>query len=456
MLGLGLFAVLLLAWLAPERLPYLVAALLGAGVLVVLFRHDLLNLCVLIGSFALVSDFEAGFQIEEVLYGLYFFAYVGYWYASRLIFYRDTIVHRFEERVLVFFLIGASLALPTLTLLFGGSLRAGLSEWIALMLLALYFPIKEALSGYRNGPVALIVTLGWVGTYASVRNVLQYRRIISDMEFAWQVMNGRVVTNEMLLLLTAMGALVFLVATNRWRSRVVMTGLLMVYMGSLILTQSRSYWLAFLLGSAMVFLVAEAAYRRRMLVAGTTGGLLLFLAALVLFGDTVLLIGTGLLERFATIGSAATADLSVVNRFAETSAVWDEIIHNPVLGYGPGVSFQYFSLIEDRSEVRTFIHNGYAGIWYKYGLWGLLSALTVWLTMMWRGLQTYRMWEAPLVSRLSGLIAAACLCAFLFSTAFANPFHLRHTVFVLAVLFGLAGGSYHRVTSSPQPTGIPS
>lgn len=435
----GIVVVLSTAWFAPDLiilLPALPAAVLAA---VVLNRYPLANLCVLLLGFIIISDYQEGIQVTEALYGLYYMSFIAYWLVTRLFFYRDPVLRPIESKAVFLFLIGITASIP-ITVVFGGSLRLVLSEWTALVMLGLYFPIREACVRFRNALPVILAAVLLIVVFIAIRNLTNYQSIIVAATQAWQVTKGRLVVNDSILMVGSLGSLVYLIHA---RAKAVQAALVMsflVALPALVLTQSRAFWLAFTFGCIILFLIAEPPERRRLLVAGTLGAAIATAIGLFFFGDIVELIFAGLLDRFASLRSAATTDISLVNRFRETAVVFDHIKWNPVLGHGMGVRYAFFDLSFMSTRYDSFIHNGFVSLWFKFGLWGLALMVVFWIVSVRRGVEAF--WRSgPRLARVTGLAAALCLLVYLLPANTSNPFFLDDATFIIAVLTGLACGA---------------
>ena len=214
--------------------------------------------------------------------------------------------------------------------------------------------------------------------------------------------------------------------------------------GGLLLTQSRGYWLAFLLGTLVMFFLVEARYRRRMLLLAGLGLAALIGIGFAFFGAYMDLLLGGLLDRLASVGSAASTDVSLINRFREAKTVMSHVVKNPVLGYGMGVPYSFYDIAHQATDYDAFVHNGYVSLWYKFGLWGLGLMLFFWAGTIRRGVQAFLMKQGTLWMRLCGLASTLSLIAFTLSTLTSNPFFLKDSLFIFSIAAGLAGGAYQR------------
>ncbi len=445
-LAVGLMLILWIAWSAPDIASFLPIVFVALPIVWFLFQRPLLNLFVVLAGFILIAGYEEGFQVTEILYGLYFLGFLGHWFFKRLLLYQEPVFTKPEERVLILFLILVSLSFP-LTVLFGGSMKEFMSEWLSLSLLAFYFPIKEAIERHEKGLYVILGVVAWVGMFVLIRNVLKFQDIVSGAEYGWQIARGRAVTNESLLLVPAIFSLAGVIFQTKWLPRLTLAALFLLFLAGVILTQSRGYWMAFLAGAIIMILLTPRRQKLTLLGMGAVTIVGVVGVGLIFFGDTVLLLVYGVAERFLSIMTATTQDISLVNRFKETSAVWESVRLNPILGYGMGVSYRVQDIILDITVVKAFVHNGYIALWYKFGIWGLGLMLFFLGSVVRNAVLAFRTEQETIVIRVACLAAAASFCALFLSAITSNPFYINDTMFIYAVLAGISGGCWSLVQS---------
>ncbi len=438
-LVLSLLIVVFLAWKIPDALPFFPILPLGAVLVWYLFRHPLLNLAVVLASFVLIADFEEGIQPTEVLYGLYYLGFLAHWFITRLFLYGERIFERREDRILMLFLVLMSLSFP-ITLLYGGTMRMIMGEWLSLSMLAFYWPVREAIERYPRALYTMTGVIFWIGLFVLARNIFNYQDIIAKAAYAWQVTKGRAVTNEGLLMVPAFFALSYFLFAEKKNTLLYSLGVFLAYLGGLILTQSRGYWVAFFVGGLLLFYLVPSRTRVRFVSAAILSSAGILSLAMIFFGDYVMLIVTGLLNRVVSIGSAATRDLSLVNRLLESSAVLSHIATNPILGHGMGVTYRFYDITFEFSHEKSFIHNGYLALWFKFGIWGLGMLLYFFGAVIRRSVRIFRSEMLPREARVAGLAIAGSFIAFSVSANTSNPFYINDTMFIFAVLAGIAGG----------------
>lgn len=446
---IGTFAVatlilFFLAWKLQPVLPFYPLVLLAIPATVYLFRHPFLNLAVALGLFVIVSGNTEGIQATEILYGLYYMAFLAHWFATRLIANRERIFGRPEDTAAFAFLVLATLWIP-LTFVFGGDVRSMLSEWTALLFIGFYFPIKEACARYENGIQVVVGLLLWIALFAAVRNVFMYRAALADAEYAWQIVSGRVWMNDTLLMVTSIVAATLLIYVQKAWLRVALGGIFLVVFLGLLLTQSRTMWVAFGLGCLLVFVFADRDRKKFLLAVGAGVLAVTVVIGFVFFSEYIDLIFLALVDRFASLGDAFTSDLSLINRVQESEAVLEKVVRNPVIGHGMGVPFRFHDLTHMGTVERTFIHNGYVSLWYKFGLLGLGFVLFFWLRSVWNGRTAFRKSTIASIPATVGLATAVALACMIITANTSNPFYLGDTTMTFGILTGLAAGARERV-----------
>lgn len=443
LLSVSLGAVLLVATqAAPEYALLIPAALFGSVGAYFALRHEVARVVVMIALSVLVLRPQEGFNVGDLVFVGYYGLFVLTWFLPRFRHY-DEHLRRPEDIALALFLVMAAASLAT-TLLFGGKLSAAFSELVTLSVFSLYFPIRDVCARYRNGVIYMTGALLIVVGFASVRNLLQYQEVVLAAEHVWQFTRARVWVNDSLMMAGSVIAMVFtLFAHKRWLS----SGFALLFGASfiaLVMTQSRGFWVAFLLAVVFVFVFVGKREKVRLVVSGVAVAGLSSLVAVLFLSDVLPLIVSGLSERFGSLGTATSEDLSLVNRFQESRAVLGQILMNPVLGYGMGVPFHFHDITWDATMRGTFIHSGYLSLWYRFGLFGLVFILFFWGRSLWAGLSSFRMTSARMSLRAPGLAMSAVLFAYILPAQTSNPFVLIDSILLFTVLSAIAVGARTR------------
>ncbi len=435
----GICSILFLATVDTTLVLVVPAVLIVVAVAVFLLRRPLINVFVLIASLFFTSGYSEGISAIELLHGSYVLAFLGVWFADRLL-TSQSIVRFPAERAFLTFLLVLPFTL-VLTVLFDGSLREYAGELFAMAHFALYFPIRDTCSRSVRGSNVVLAGFLVLTTLIALRNGFEYVDKLLQATLSWQVERARVIENDGVLMtatlfFTAIGAMA---PTRRWRvaglAGAFVTGL------GLVITQSRAFWVTFFVGLVLMLILLPAADRKRFLRTAALGFVALVgLALATLNADQVLIIG-GLLNRFASLGSAVSSDLSLINRFFESRAVWSQIAQNPVVGHGAGVGYLFFDITRHATDTDSFVHNAYLGLWYKWGLWGLTLVVFFWASTVVSGLRALGDVTLPQWRRigLTGAVVAAAVYSIPANTS--NPFILNDTIFLFALLWGVIRGN---------------
>ena len=439
-LGLCLLILLFVVWTAPHLTPFFPLAILGGVGFWYLLRNPLLHLSLVIASFALVADFEEGIDVWEVLFGLFYASYLGIWFFRRVFLQREKLLESTIDRLVV-----AILLLVTVHVfvgwLWGAAIANALREWQSWTMIAFYFPVKDACRRYPNGTKAILTVIVAAALFVTVRNVIQLKSFVSSAGEIWQITKkGRIIANEIILVSGSLVALALVTHFRRLRSLAPTSLLLITFLLGLILTQSRGYWLGFAFGALAMEMLSDRAGRSRVaaISAVSLGVGLAFV--FFLFGDFATLLFAGLLDRVLSLAAGAS-DMSLVNRMLEISAAWQWIRVNPILGYGLGTEFSFFDLTISGTRTWAFIHNGYVGLLYKFGIPGTIVIMSFWIGSIVRGIRSIRVKGLDSWNMRGCLVAVGVLASLLVSGMTANPFFLSDTLLVFGVFGGLCASA---------------
>jgi len=276
--------------------------------------------------------------------------------------------------------------------------------------------------------------------YVTLRNMIWMRDLVSEAKVAWQItQKARVVTNEILLVVPASAMLAWTVHNQRWRTK---TLLILSFLGmilALVITQSRGFWLSFAFGSLVMLWFLRKRERTELITIGIAGILVSLVLVFLVFPDTAPLLFAGMFNRVLSLGTAVTRDVSLINRFLESIAVWDRIERNPVLGYGLGVPYQYFNITVSGTRDWSFIHNGYLGLWYRFGIFGTGLILALWLRGIYHSAQLARK-KIDTRHKMAVLASLAVLSSLLVSNLTSNAFFHMDSLFMFAIVIGMTEG----------------
>lgn len=270
----------------------------------------------------------------------------------------------------------------------GAATYTALGEVVFFLGVYTYFPLREGLKDDSFKKALSIIILLILG-FVLIRNFIYYRQILAQALLPWQAEGARVAANEIIVVIGCSLSLAAASLTKQRLLQVLYTGLFLIFMVSLVLTQSRGYWIAGFFSVITIFLVINKQGKKRMLIAAVVLSLLGFSIANIFFDDFLTLILSGLNDRLKSIGSGTT-DNSLQDRWLESKTVFNHIVKNPIAGYGFGAEFTRKKIFFDIFVRTSFIHNGYLGAFFKFGILGFVSFVSIWFILIKKSIQLYK------------------------------------------------------------------
>ncbi|GAB5537193.1 MAG: hypothetical protein Rubg2KO_34420 [Rubricoccaceae bacterium] len=387
---------------------------------------------------------DDGVDALEVVFGLALIGFLGAWYGTSLVGGTRTLRSTTDVATFLFIVVGGfgGLALGILT---NAPLSDMRSDLTCVLAFALFFPVREVCVRSKQGPRLIAGALIGLGVYASGVNAFRLYGALTGAIELYEVVDIRVATGEIQIIGALIVTALWLTSAPSGKARTVLFAIASFLLAGLILTKSRGAWLTTVGGLMVCGALAGGLIRRRLIVALLGGGLATVLAGLLTVGPQLALIGIGLLRRITSISTAATADISLLNRYAEAAATWDAILQSPILGSGWGAPVVRFDLIARYTAHSGFVHNGYLWLWHKVGIWGLLLLLFTLVGTLWQGARATRVASVPREHRALAAGATGAVVAYIVLAIPSNPYVVLDQMLVVAVTLGLASGIWVRV-----------
>ena len=441
LVGAGALAILVTGALVAtgSEMAWAVPGLVFALLTVAIWRPGALTtLGIVLGLQVFQLGGEEGLSAGEALAGLALVGYVVGWYAVTWAAGRHVVLSLFDVAAVTWG-VGGLLVAALLGPVFGADAYDYRADIIATLPFLLYLPVKDACVRHSRGPIVVASAIALLGLVATVQNGLMFRAVITGASEWWQIADARFSVGETSMTAGTLLSLAGVATVRSRRARLALIVTTGIFLGGLVLTKSRGFWVSNAFGILVMLLVAPPAARRRIGVYGTAGIGLLVVFALTFFGDQLTLIVVGTVNRLLSLMGAGS-DVSLLNRFAESAAAWERIRANPILGYGWGVQVTHYSVIGQGTRHWAFLHNGYLAIWLKTGLWGLGLVMTVWFGALVRGARAARTPGLSTTYRAAGLGCAAVIAAFTPVAGSSNPFSVLDQMLVVTLVLALGHG----------------
>ncbi|MGH2569528.1 MAG: O-antigen ligase family protein [Bacteroidota bacterium] len=366
--------------------------------------------------------------LTEVGFGVFFYGILLIWLARHFFIERNEISIVYGDWWLVAFIcIGLLSIIPAL--MFSNNLFLWLREYLVFMGLLFYFPLREAMKG-EKGRKILLSTFLVLALIIALRNIWEYKSRIALAAYVWELLGGRQGVHESLfMVMIIVGAAVWMFHAS---PRIRLTALAGVsfFSVALVMTFSRGYWVATLIGLAVLLWLGNQIERRRLLGISALVTVSSLVVLMIGFSDVFVDLVSTIVQRFSTAVSA-TEDRSFANRLVESAKVWELIQANPFVGYGLGAKFSYHHLLYGYAFEDSYIHNGYLYIWHKLGLPGLVVFLVAFLTKIVRGVKLSRIIESPI---RPWVLAATTTLLVMLLLSFTSPqFYSRDSVLIICL-----------------------
>ena len=248
----GLIATQLLILLASIEFPMEVfIVLIGLVGFYYLLKNTFAGLCAFILLHFLVIRSTEGINPGEILFGVYFFAFLAVWFFRKIFIARERILLDAIDYALAGFLLMCVFSIvPAL------AMRSDPFKWLRELLpflsLLFIFPMREQFNTQKRVKIVMLCFL-LLGAIVAINNLLLYREALSAITYFWEVASSRKHANEPLLMAIVIIAASFLISGRSFRGRIIALSLLLIFTGALAVTFSRGYWAAAFLG--LVFLL---------------------------------------------------------------------------------------------------------------------------------------------------------------------------------------------------------
>lgn len=410
-------------------LPYTAALALFIAALVWVFKRTERWIPVAILSHCLLFLQEAkGISALDILFSIIFFGGLIIWFVKKFT-EGESVIRDGYDLIFVFFLAYAFLGIFVATL-YGFSFFKGLREFLLFVPYLLYMPIREYIKGKRQVDIvvwSLLVVIVIVGA----TDIIKYRLNMTMAQYFWQVISGREAAFESLFM-----SGVILLATfysARQYNRIIVPITLGVTVVALAITFSRGYWIGAAIGISLLIAFFPSEARKRLLVLSSISLLASIAIVYILFPRIFTDILQGLVARLAATG---LGDVSLQNRFAESSAVLSLVAQSPIIGYGLGSLFSFYNLIFHETSTTWYIHNVYLFMMFKFGAVGTILFLIFYFRKISDAVKI-AIKHSYLFDRVIMISFASIMVVMLIISVTSPQFYDRASILILSVVWGI-------------------
>ncbi|MFQ5797954.1 MAG: O-antigen ligase family protein [Bacteroidota bacterium] len=377
----------------------------------------------------------------ELVFGIYFFSVLGFWFVRRKLFQEKPILEDTADLVFVVFLILCTFSLVP-AMLYKADPFKWLREYIVFVGFLLYFPIREYCREHNYTVVLLSFLV--LAAYVAISNLIEYKLATAVALYFWELVGYRQTVSEPLMMAIILVCTSLFLYAKSGSVKVLYLALVSFFGASLILTFSRGYWIAIVLGFLLIFFLVERSQKFRMFrYAAAFTGVASFLL-IFLFSDFAKFLFDAIFTRFLSAGNIAS-DPSVQNRLQESAAVVAHIASNPIVGSGLGTLFRYHNILLDYTYEGWYVHNAYLYLWFKVGLFGLITFMVAYLIRLRQNFQAFRKQQNP--ARRALLLGCFAILTAIIPLSITSPqFYTRDAVLIIAICWGIASAEYSKLS----------
>jgi O-antigen ligase len=322
----------------------------------------------------------------EIFFAIYFVAHFGYWFTTKIITRKEKeSLNNIDHFLTLFIFLCVLSIIPAI--LFGNDLFLWIREFTVMSLLLLYFPIKDQVKT-KTDVVIIASSFIILTLILALKDLINYKALILQATYFWQVGASRQVENEPLYLSMIIACIPFLFFTRNILFKLLISLLIILFITTLAITFSRGYWIALILGVLILFVLFKRQYKIHLLVYAILLIIILGLTFNLFFKDYSQIIITAVEQRFTMLQETYN-DLSIQNRIQEYTSIIKAILTQPIIGHGLGSTFSFHDTLNNYQVERNFTHNSYLYLFFKFGILGLLAFMAFYISIIFQAWKNY-------------------------------------------------------------------
>lgn len=347
-------------WLLP-------AAACGIGLIMLMFRSPKVWLGLfMIALPQFLTDTGEGLSVTEAVSGGLFTFAIIIWLAKRLTVDPRPLIEGWTDFLLLFFIIAAGANVVVARFnhveLFGWAV-----DWSYFLLMLYCFPLREEFGASERTFRQFLAISGVSAILMALYSGYIFRqKMAENMIYAYQITASRSATLGPVFLLVICIAIV-LIFHVRWRTKAFTFLVLVVNLGALVLTFTRTLWVFVFLSTFVAMLFLRWSQNVRII---STSVLLGFVAVTAFYTINPKIADVALRlvkHRFTSSTQLSGGDRSFETRLIEVNNAWRKVKQAPLGGNGLRAKFVTWAPIEQWHNATAFVHIGYVGLIHKLG-----------------------------------------------------------------------------------------
>jgi len=433
------------------------AIALGIGLLVAMVKWPKVWLGTVILSLPVfLFDSGKGFSASEMVLGVFIIGSVMAWIVMKISAGLKLVTWWGDFLIFLFLFLSAFNVV--IALLNDVELVGWLSEWSLFFLMLYYFPLREYFGKDERSLKQLLVLLAISTVLMAAYTAWHYKmRSGGGMVYAYQILASR---SRLFAPAFVMGLVVGIAAmfhTRSWKVRAPLFLLIMINLGGLLQSFTRSLWVVF--AASVVMMMFYLTWRQNIVLAVTSVMILIagYLAADA-WNPRITAIAMRIIEsRIESSTQLTGGDYSFETRLIEADAAEQYIKMYPLGGNGLRAPLLSWGPIEQFTWKKSFIHIGYISLMFKLGIPLTLVMIAFVVMFSWRGLYaSLRLRDrrrAPPIYRAVAIGMATFLPALYVTILTSGFIDQRYGNVMFGVFFALVTIVHTRATQGSETEG---
>ncbi len=416
--------------------------MLGIGMLVAMVKWPKLWLGTVILTLPVfLFDTGIGLSASEVILGGFILGSLLVWLTFRIGSGQKVI--RWWGDFLIFLFLALSITNVVIALLNEVELLDWILEWTLFLLILYHFPLREYFGKDDRSLKQLLILLAISTVIMAAYSAWHYktRSGAGGMVYAYQILASRSRLFAPAFVMALVVAIAMLFHTRSWKVRLPLLGLILIDLGGLLQSFTRSLWVVFAL--SVVLMTIYLSWRQNIALA--VGSVLIILSgyyAANAWNPRLTAIGVRIIEQRISSSTQLTGgDRSFETRLIEADAAEQYIRMYPMGGNGLRAPLLSWDPIDQFTWRKTFIHIGYVSLIFKLGIPLALIMMAFVLMFSWRAaadsFRLFRRDVAPPLDRAIAIGMATFLPALYVTILTAGFIDQRYGNVMLGVFFAL-------------------
>jgi O-antigen ligase len=419
-------------------IPIAIIVLVGG---IISFRSPIVALCVIILFHIIILEPTEGISIGEIVFGIYFFGYLTFWFFNKIFIQHEKILQTIPDVFLISYVAMCFVSI-VMALVLNTSILKWFREFLTIASLLLYFPAREALKSERNVKIAGAAFIGLVLVFA-LKNIWQYRTASLAASYLWEVLGSRKPHNAHLFFGGSVVMAGLFIHARSLKLRLLFGSVMSIVLVGLIVSFTRGFWIATLIGLGFLFLFLDADKRKSFLLFSTAGTASAVVVVSVFFPHVSSFLLQTIIHRFTSSGSAFE-DMSVIERVVESRAAIHEIMQSPLVGHGFGSTFSFYNILDKSTVTTWYIHNAYLFLLYKVGVIGAFLFLGFYAGVISEGLSAAKKLKNGVFDREINITVVAVFIGMLAVALTSNMFIEKESLLMISFGGAIIMSSWNR------------